>query len=186
MSAKKTRATRSAPATPGLTESPRRWLVLEATALLESVAAMNLSSYGRRPAQNGVPGAAREDAELLEIRAELGLIAADGLVRLRLPDLMLTRAQHSERQTVWTGYDAVRRLQVIWAWDFYRIQSHVVLRAGIPEETVEPEALWASAVSALRAAAVRDRIALTAQSAYGDLQQDHILTARAHEWTPGA
>jgi hypothetical protein len=165
---------------------PPRWLVVQATALLESVATSNFACYGRA----GVPrypsprrvGNGQEPDELC---VELMVRSADGTLRLACLDLTLKHLEKSDQRVVWSGYNPAQHLQVIWIWDFYRIQSHVALRAAEPPKGADPDAAWKSAADAIRAVVAGDQIAFDVRSACGDIHQAHTVTSPAKLWEPG-
>lgn len=166
--------------------TPERWLVGQASALLESVAAANVVCYGRRGVPHyPVPTPAQGQPDPPVICAELHLTAADGSTRLALLDLDLVRTAHTELRAVWQLYDTARQMQLIWVWDFFRIQSHVVLRVGLPAPDHTPESDWQSALDALRAMLTGDRITLKVQSTCANIHQPHTLSAAPAEWSPG-
>ena len=67
-----------------------------------------------------------------ELCVEMRVRSADGTLRLAILDLTLNQHEKTDQRVVWIGYIETQRLQVIWMWDFYRILSHVALRAGEP------------------------------------------------------
>ena len=162
----------------------RRWLVAHATALLESVATSNYACYGRGgvpryPVTRPVTPLATDPAVLC---AELLAQDVQGNVRLAWLDLELSSAEDDSRRVVWSAYDAARRLQVVWAWDFYRILSHVALRVQLPGADQTPDASWAAALDAVRALQPGDTLALNVRSVCGDIHQGHTLAQAAVEW----
>jgi len=165
---------------------PQRWLVVQASALLEAVSTSNYACYGR----GGVPrypiarrtGNGQDPAELC---VEMRVRSADGTLRLVSLDLTLNQHEKTDQRAVWIGYVEAQRLQVIWIWDFYRILSHVALRAGEPPPGVEPDGTWKEALEAVRALAAGDTIAFDVRSACGDIHQSHTLTSPAKAWEPG-
>lgn len=165
---------------------PERWLVIQATAVLEAVAAANVACYGRRGVPHyPVPTPAQQQPEPPVLCAELHLTAADGAIRLALLDLDLIRAAHSDKHTIWQVYDTARQMQIIWVWDFFRIQSHIIVRVGLPAAGHTPESGWQAALDALRAMQKGDRIALKVQSTCANIHQPHTLSAAPSEWSPG-
>lgn len=165
---------------------PRRWLVVQASALLEAVAATNYACYGSAGVPRyGVAQPARQPKDESTLCAELVVRSPQGEIRLAWIDLDLEPVQRSDRQVVWGAYDAARRLQVLWVWDFYRILSHVVLRGGLPPAPdVTPDPAWQGTLDALRALAPGDQIELKVQSACGNIHQRHTLDRPAVEWEP--
>jgi hypothetical protein len=168
------------------TAAPRRWWVIQASALLESVATGNFACYGR----TGVPRypAVRQPTngqEPGELCVEMMVRAADGTLRLVCLDLTLNQHEKTDQRVVWSGYNAAQHLQVIWVWDFFRIQSHVALRLAEPPDGVTPEAAWQDALDAMRAVVPGDQISFDVRSACGDIHQSHPLTAPAKAWEPG-
>lgn len=171
--------------TPAAPVRPRRWLVAQASALLEAVAATNYACYGSAgvPRYGGVPSRQPKDASTL--CAELIVRGPQGENRLAWIDLDLEPVQRTDRQVVWAAYDAGRRLQVLWVWDFYRILSHVVLRGGLPPAPdVTPDPAWQATLDALRSLASGDQVELKVQSACGNINQLHTLDHPAAEWEP--
>jgi hypothetical protein len=166
--------------------APRRWLVVQASALLESVATGNYACYGRV----GVPrypavrraGNGQEPGELC---VEMMVRAADGTLRLACLDLTLKQHEKTDQRVVWSGYNAAQHLQVIWVWDFFRIQSHVALRVAELPEGSAPDAAWKDALDAIRAVVSGDQISFDVRSACGDIHQSHTFTAPAKAWEPG-
>jgi hypothetical protein len=166
---------------------PQRWLVVQASALLESVATGNYACYGRvgvprypaapRPTNGVEPG---------ELCVEMMVRAADGTLRLVCLDLTLKQYERTDQRVVWSGYNAPQHLQVIWVWDFFRIQSHVALRLAEPPDGVTPDAAWKDALDAVRAIAPGDQVGFDVRSACGDIHQSHALTAPATVWEPSS
>lgn len=161
-----------------------RWLVAQASATLRTVASQNCACFG----VSGVPryglgesGPARQPAALTAALA----LRAGRETRLACDTLRLTLLRSTDREMVWTGFDAAQQLQVLWVWDFYRIQSHVALRVALPGEGVLPD-LWRDAVDAMRAAGQGDVIELDVESACGDFDQAHTLARGAVEWEKGS
>lgn len=161
------------------------WLVLQASAVLEAVATANYACYGR----GGVPRYPRpttppasEQPPTLCVEALLRDPA--GEVKLACLDLDLALHERNERQIVWLGYDAARRLQVAWVWDFYRILSHAVLRVRVPPRQEMPDPTWVGAVEALRAAGPGYKLEFRVRSACGDIQQVHRIERPAVPWSP--
>jgi hypothetical protein len=166
--------------------TPEQWLVAQASAVLESVAAANVTCYGRRGVPHyPVPTPAQQQPDPPVMCAELHLTGADGTTRLALLDLDLIRTAQTDQQAIWQLYDTTRQMQIIWVWDFFRIQSHVVLRVGLPPADHTPESAWQSALEALRAMQSGDRITLKVQSTCANIHQQHTLTAAPTAWSPG-
>ena len=165
---------------------PSRWWMVQASALLESVATGNYACYGRV----GVPrypairraGNGQEPGELC---VEMMVRAADGTLRLVCLDLTLKQYEKTDQRVIWSGYNAAQHLQVIWVWDFFRIQSHVALRIAEPPDGVTPDNAWKDALDAIRAVVSGDQISFDVRSACGDIHQSHALTAPARAWEPG-
>lgn len=156
--------------------------------MLASVAAHNFVCFG----SGGVPryGVQPSDAPAPEsfatLCAELFLRSAAGDLRLAHLDLHMECVERTTERVTWRVYDPVQRLQVYWVWDFYRIQSTVVVRVAEPRPgTAEPGAEWAAALDAVRAAHPGDMLTLTVRSRCGDIRQDHPLTQPAAPWLPG-
>ncbi len=167
--------------------TPRRWLVVQAHAVLESVATSNYACYGRQGVPRyPVPRTAQQQPAEPVLCVELHISAPDGSSRLALVDLELARYEQTDRYVVWQTYDAGRRLQVIWTWDFYRILSHVALRFGLPDGGQASDALWQSVLDTARAIDTGDTIALRVQSRCGSIDQRHTITERPHEWAPAS
>ncbi len=170
---------------------PREWLIVQTSAVLETVATANYACYGR----GGVPHypqprIAPDANSAPTLCIELFVRDASGAARLALLDLTLTSREPrdvppAQRIVTWTGYDAERRVQVVWQWDFYRILSHVMLRAAVPPEGVTPSAAWTGAHAAVRAMVPGDALAISVRSACGDIRQGHTLQRPAQVWTPG-
>lgn len=162
------------------------WLVLQASAVLEAVATANYACYGR----GGVPRYPRPatpppTGQPATLCVEVLLRDAAGEVRLACLDLDLTLHDRNDRQIIWLGYDASRRLQVVWVWDFYRILSHAALRVRIPPRDEVPDAVWAGTVEAIRAAGPGYTLEFHVRSACGDIQQGHRVERPAFSWSPG-
>lgn len=177
--------TASASAAQPATPLPRRWMVAQTSALLDSVATTNVVCYGRFgvPHYPVTPAEAQPDKPAT-LCTELRIQAPDGSMRLALLDLDLVQTSISDKQTVWSGYHAERRMQVIWVWDFFRILSHVVLRIGVPREGQTSDALWQTTLDVARAMAAGDVIAFKVQSQCGNIHQQHTLTSAPFEWDP--
>jgi hypothetical protein len=163
----------------------RRWLVAQATAVLESAAAQNYVRYGSR----GVPVYLPVEVPPLPVHAAaldlaLAVRSPRGKVRLECPDLHLKSQDSSERQTVWSGYDPIRHLQTIWVWDFHRILSHIALRVDLPDEDAPAGDAWQDTLDAMRALRPGDVIALDVRSRSGNMHQEHRLASAAVEWSP--
>ncbi len=172
------------------TITPERWFVAQATAVLESVAAANVACYGRRGVPHyPVPTPAELQTAPPILCAELHITTTDGTSRLVLLDLDLARTAQPEKtvakQAIWQVYDTARQMQIIWVWDFFRIQSHIILRVGLPAADYTPGTDWQSALDALRATQKGDRITLKVQSTCANIQQQHALTAAPSDWSPG-
>lgn len=164
----------------GRTSPRRRWLVLGASAVLSSVAVQNYVCYSRPPA-----GAPAEEPATLTL--DLALEDAAQQARWQQIAAQLKSLEVTERQVMWSGYDVVRRLQVIWVWDFYRIQSHVALRVMLPPEGSEDvNPTWQQTIDAVRAVQPGDTLRASVQSSCGDIFQAHIVSAAAQEWSPAA
>lgn len=168
-----------AQAAPEQTQPPvRRWLVLGASAVLSSVAVQNYVCYSRPPA-----GAPPEDPATLTL--DLAIEDAAQRPRWQQVAAQLKSIDSSDRQIMWSGYDVVRRLQVIWVWDFFRIQSHVALRVMLPPEGAEGmNPTWQQALDGLRAVQPGDVLRVSVRSSCGDIVQAHPIQAPAQEWTP--
>lgn len=162
----------------GRTPPRRRWLVLGASAVLSSVAAQNYTCYSRPPAS----ASAGEPATLT---LDIALEDAAQAPRWQQVAAQLKSLDVSDRQVMWSGYDMVRRLQVIWVWDFYRILSHVALRVMLPQEGAEDmNPTWRQTIDALRAVQPGDTLRASVESPCGDIFQAHTVSAAAQEWTP--
>jgi hypothetical protein len=166
-----------------------RWLVVQASALLESVATANYACYGRGgvphyPAATLPASASRPSQNGTTLCVELTVRDAQGMIRLACLDLDLKNLEHSARQVAWSGYDQARHLQVLWVWDFYRIQSHVALRAAVPAKDVTPDPTWQGTLDAIRAIVPGDEIRFDVRSACGDIHQVHTVEHNAAEWKP--
>lgn len=170
-----------AQAAPKQTQPPvRRWLVLGASAVLSSVAVQNYVCYSRPPA-----GASPEDPATLTL--DIAIEDAAQHPRWQQVAAQLKSLETTDRQIMWSGYDVVRRLQVIWVWDFYRIQSHVALRVMLPPEGSEDvNPTWQQALDALRAVQPGDTLRASVRSSCGDIFQAHPIQAPAQEWTPSS
>lgn len=157
----------------------RRWLIVSASAVLSSVAAQNYVCYSRPPG-----AAATEDAVTLTL--DLTVEDARHKPRLQRNAARLKNVEINDRQVVWSGYDVVSRLQVIWVWDFYRILSHVALRVMLPPDDAEDvNPSWQQTVGALRAVEPGDVVRVSVRSSCGDILQTHTVQAPAVEWVSG-
>jgi hypothetical protein len=174
-------------AEPVAPEKPRRWLILKATAVLASVAATNYVCYGGGPVVPlGTSELSAPPADPARLSLALALRDSEGHTRLACPNLDMKNHELSVRQSVWSGYDRERRLQVLWVWDFFRIQSHIALRVALPHEdgaTVEDR--WQEMIETARTLEPGSRIDIEVQSACGDIMQQHVLADPAAEWVPG-
>jgi hypothetical protein len=162
-----------------------RWLVIQASALLESVATANYTCYGRTGVPHypaAAPPKPSQDGTTLCV--ELTVSDAEGTVRLACLDMDLKNLEHSARQVAWSGYDPARHLQVLWVWDFFRIQSHVALRAAVPPKSEVLDATWQGTLDAMRAVTPGDQIRFDVRSACGDIHQVHTVEHKAAEWKP--
>ncbi|MCZ7538331.1 MAG: hypothetical protein M5U29_00070 [Anaerolineae bacterium] len=165
--------------------APETWLVVQAAALLQSVATANYACYGRA----GVPryprpAASTPPAGPATLCVEALLRDPAGEVTLAFLDLDLVLHQQDQRQVVWGGYDTARHVQVAWVWDFYRILSHAVLRGALPPQNSAPDAAWNAAVEALRAVRPDFTIEFHVRSACGDIHQAHRVERPAVAWSP--
>jgi hypothetical protein len=166
-----------------------RWLVIQASALLESVATANYACYGRGgvphyPAGQPAAPSSRPSPNGTTLCVELIVRDAQGAVRLACLDLDLKNLEHSARQIAWSGYDQARHMQVLWVWDFYRILSHVALRAAVPAQDETPDATWQGTLDAIRAVTPGDEIRIEVRSACGDIHQSHTVEHKAVDWKP--
>jgi len=158
----------------------RRWLVLGASALLSSVAVQNYVCYSRPPA-----GGSPEDPATLTL--DIAIEDATQQPRWQQVAAQLKSLETTDRQIMWSGYDVVRHLQVIWVWDFYRIQSHVALRVMLPPEGSEDvNPTWQQALDGLRAVTQGDVLRASVRSSCGDIFQVHTIQTPAQAWTPGS
>lgn len=157
----------------------RRWLIVSASAVLSSVAAQNYVCYSRPPG-----AAATTDAATLTL--DLTVEDARHKPRLQRNAARLKSVETDDRQVVWSGYDVVSRLQVIWVWDFYRILSHVALRVMLPPDDADDvNPTWQQTIDALRAVEPGDVVRVSVRSSCGDILQTHTVQAPAIEWMPG-
>ncbi len=164
--------------------TPRRWLVVQASALLQSVAVSNYACFAGsrtpdfRPQTPGSP---------LAMQVALILRDAGGDTRLTVESIRLANSGKTDIQMIWNGYDRERHVQVFWVWDFYRIQSIAVLRVELPpESSTELGDPWQKTLDAIRALGPGAAIELDVQSACGDLRQPHKITEPLKEWIPSA
>ena len=174
-------ADRQAQAAPQETQPPvRRWLVLGASAVLSSVAVQNYVCYSRPPA-----GAPIEEPATLTL--DVSLEDGAGAPRWQQVAAQLKSLEVSDRQIMWSGYDVVRRLQVIWVWDFFRIQSHVALRVMLPPDGADDvNPTWQQALDGLRDVAPGDVLRASVRSSCGDIFQAHTIQVPAREWAPSS
>lgn len=184
------RRKKSPPPAPPAPAKPRpvtHWLVVQSSEVLKLAAANNYACYGR----TGVPQYASSDLPAREpdvatLDLTLTITASGGETRLRLPDLTLRNTETSGQRLVWSAFEPVRHLQVLWVWDYYRIMSHIVLRAQLPPANGRDLTLWDATVDAVRAIQPGDRLHLDVVSACGDFAQEHTIQAAAVAWTPPA
>ncbi len=170
---------RPEPATPS-----GRWLVAQASATLRTVASQNCACFGR----SGVPryGVAESGSAPSSGALTAALVMRSGReTKLACDTFPMRLLRSNDREMVWAGFDAARQLQVLWVWDFYRIQSHVALRVALPDEGALPD-LWRDTLDAMRAAGQGDSIELDVESACGDFDQTHTLARGAAEWEKGS
>jgi hypothetical protein len=175
-----TTITTETPTPPETPAPPRRWLVIQTTAVLESVATQNAVCYGAP----GPFGTVQPPTDPGQLKPMLTVRDAGSQVRLRCSDLVLKRVEDAPHRMVWSGYDQTQHTQVLWVWDFYRIQSHVALRAALPPGEAAVDESWQAALDALRAMQPGDSLALDVISACGDIHQRHTLARPAVEWEP--
>ena len=175
-----TTVTTETPAPPEKPAPLRRWLVIQATAVLESVATQNAVCYGAP----GPFGTVQPPADPGQLKLMLTVRDAGSQVRLRCSDLVLKRIEDTAQRMVWSGYDPAQHIQVLWVWDFYRIQSHLVLRAALPTSETAVDESWQAALDAVRAMVPGDKLALDVISDCGDIHQRHTLARPALEWEP--
>lgn len=165
--------------------APETWLVVQATALLQSVATANYACYGRAGVPRyPYPAASKPPEGPATLCVEALLRDQAGEVTLACLDLDLVLHQQDARQAVWSGYDAARHVQVVWAWDFYRILSHAVLRGAILPKDGAPDPAWDAAVEALRAVKPGFTVEFHVRSACGDIHQAHRVERPAASWSP--
>ena len=141
----------------------REWLVLRTSAVLESVATENYIR-NRGCARPLYPEDAGQESDFLAaLKVDLALRGTDASsqnvmqgvaheLHLACRGVTLTHRESSPDQVVWRGYQRARHLQVAWIWDFYRIQSHVMLRVLLGKHHQEPDGVWAETVRALNVA----------------------------------
>ncbi len=166
---------------------PARWLVVQASAVLESVASSNYACYGRAGVPRYPVSAPESPANgAPTLCAELLVREAAGTVRLAWLDVEFALAKQNDWQVVWSAFDPARQLQVLWVWDFYRILSHAALRLRLPrkDQAAELPEAWRGALDALRAMAPGDGIEFHVRSACGDIHQHHAVSTPAQEWEP--
>lgn len=191
---------KTTPPTPGVRAvPPERWLVIQASAVLETVAAANYVCYGgAKVPRYGVanpPPPPQDPAVLcaeIIVRGPAGASpeAPDGALRLAELDTRFRLVEQSERQVIWVWADPARWFQAYWVWDFFRLLSHIVLRVGYPAP--EPGAdeatkgAWATLIDAVRSIAPGDTLSVRVQSPCGNIQQAHSIAAAAAEWRPPA
>lgn len=156
-----------------------RWLVVQSSALLDTVPTENYVRYGGcavprygvgQPAPAAVPPLSR-------------LVVTLSLRGQMLPDLTLTILDNTVRQVVWNGYDRLRRLQTAWVWDFYRIQSHLVLRVLLPTHDDALDPAWRETLDPIRALQPGDPLVIEACAGCGNIHQTHTLAAAPFERT---
>ena len=164
---------------------PEKWLMVRSSALLALSAASDYTCYGRQGVPRYGAGLPSPPDEPSTLDVALTVRAPDGTDRLGPPvGWRLKVARKTERQQVWSGYDPLRHVQVVWVWDFYRIQSHVVLRVALPPKDVTPDATWQAALDAFRVIQPGDEVLLDVVSAAcGDFRQQHPLPHGATEWS---
>ncbi|MBN1201946.1 MAG: hypothetical protein JXJ20_08840 [Anaerolineae bacterium] len=174
------------PQTPAKSAPSNRWLVAQATATLESVAAQNYVCYSGGPVPRyPVQSAATPRSDPAVLCVELRLCDAQAQIRLAILDQQLTNRESTAQQSVWIGYNNTRQVQIVWIWDFYRIQSHLALRAALPPVDSPAGATTRQAMlDTLRALAPGDLMCIDVQSPCGAIHQQHTLAQAAVEWTP--
>lgn len=167
---------------------PRKWLVIGASAVLETVATENYVCYTRAapPPRPTVITPVLPGKEPPTLQLVLVLRDTAGAPRFATEEVELKNQRRDRQQAIWNGFIADRCLQVIWVWDFYRIQSHIALRVGLPPEgePAESETAWRETLAALRAVQPGDRLDIDVVSACGDIHQQHTVAAAPTEWTP--
>lgn len=95
-----------------------------------------------------------------------------------LPPLALSFHQKHHlphESTVWEAQDAERHLQIVWAWDFYRLLSHLHLQAECTPAGEAGDSVWSQCISALRRLLAGSLITLTSPLKSGDIVQHHTL-----------
>jgi hypothetical protein len=128
------------------------------------------------------PSAATDPARL---SLALALRDSEAKMRLVIPHVELKNHETSVHQSIWNGYDRARHLQVLWVWDFFRLQSHVALRVALPpEDGPAVSDHWLEMIDAMRGLQPGCRIDLEVQSACGDIMQLHVVSDPAAEWVP--
>jgi hypothetical protein len=166
-------------------------LVSKSSAVLASVAVQNYVCYGRRPHRPDVGlRYTANDPSPPTLEAALSVRDDEGSVRFECPAVVLRNLQTTSRQTIWSGFDRARRLQVIWVWDFFRIQSHLVLRVALAdsdlpaEAVVENEIAWRDTLAAIRAITLGNSVRIDVKSECGDIHQVHAVQQPVYEWSP--
>ncbi|MBN1680314.1 MAG: hypothetical protein JW966_08470 [Anaerolineae bacterium] len=172
---------------------PRRWWMIQASAVLSSVATQNYVRFGcdgvltyplPGPAVVSPSDPERIEAVLIFRAAEARSLITGTETELVIPAIELKTLDCDEHQTTWGGYDRVRHLQVLWVWDFYRIQSHLALRMAKPPQTSAPEVAWQQAFDMFCALQPGDQLVFDVDAATGQIHQVHTLEAAAAAYTP--
>jgi hypothetical protein len=170
--------------------APRAWLVVKLSSVLASVAVTNFVCYGGQPVprfgQPVLPAAVPKTGPP-SMTLAFTVRAADGSARLACPEARLDNLQTDDRKAIWSGFDAARRMQVIWVWDFFRILSYFALRVALPEDDPpqdDAHAAWRETIEAVRAMLPGDTVLVDVVSGCGDIHQTHTLEQPAYEWVP--
>ena len=161
----------------------RDWLVLRTSAVLESVATQNYVKYRGCAVPRYPQPSLRDGDYLAALPVDLLLADGEGSPRLLRRGLTLTHRESSLDGVVWRGYQRMYHVQVAWIWDFYRIQSHVMLRTPLGHGAYRPEGAWAEVVRALKTAAPGDLLTVDVNCPAGDIHQAHVLDSMAMIWS---
>ncbi len=124
-------------------------MALRFRAVLRTVAARNYLSYGTAGGRRYGPHA----VEAPEPETSLLGVALDWLhgedVILSVSDVTLRQDVMDEDHVVWVGRSPAYGLQVVWAWDFFRLLSHLYLDIRLPARLTPTQQVLLNALASL-------------------------------------
>ncbi len=147
-------------------------LELQTQATLDTVGAENYIRYGVVGPKRQVVGITEPNPIPTSLTVQISVqYAAPSMAQVVLENLILHRVHHvPDQQTTWAIHDPAQQLQVVWAWDFYRMLSYVRLRlCATDEESV--------LFGALKTLQPNTHLLLDVKEQAGHVHQVHLLTS---------